>query len=115
MLRECGDGGVVVVSAEQVGGTRGSAIVSSAADVLGMSVVRGMRGVGGVCELCMCLARSGVRGEWIIGFGLGFTNPVGTGGVLGVCLGCRGMDGVGGELLGDLEQGLEEYGGVMYV
>ena len=28
---------MVVVSAEQVGGTRGSGIVSSAADVLGMS------------------------------------------------------------------------------
>ena len=40
-------------------GTRGSGIVSSAADVLGMSVVRGMRGVGG---MCMCLARGG-RGE----------------------------------------------------
>ena len=42
-------GGVVVVSAGHVGGTRGSGIVSSAADVLGISVVRGMRGVGGVC------------------------------------------------------------------
>ena len=28
------------------------------ADVLGMSVVRGMRGVGGVCEMCMCLTRA---------------------------------------------------------
>ena len=26
-------------------------------------MVRGMRGVGGVCEMCMCLARGGVRGE----------------------------------------------------
>ena len=53
-------GGVVVVSTvhECMGGTRGSSIVSSAADVLGMSVVRGMRRVGGrVCEMCMCLAR----------------------------------------------------------
>ena len=52
MLREYeGDGnaGVVVV-------TRGSGIVSSAAVVLGMSVVRGMRGVGELCEMCMCLA-----------------------------------------------------------
>ena len=32
-------------------GTRGSCIVSSAADVLGVSVVRGMREVGGVCEM----------------------------------------------------------------
>ena len=35
-----------MVSAGHVGGTRGSGIVSSAADVLWMSVVRGMRGVG---------------------------------------------------------------------
>ena len=38
---------MVVVSAwhEYVGGPRGSGIVSSAADVLAMSVVRGMKGV----------------------------------------------------------------------
>ena len=105
-LRECegegnggvGDGaGVVAVSAghECVGVTRGSSIVSSAAAVLGMSVVRGMRGVRGVRELCMCLTRGGVGGEWIRGLGLGFTNPVGTGGVLDVCL-CLGCGGVGG-------------------
>ena len=43
-----GGGVVVVVRAghECVGGTCGSGIVSSTADVLGMSVVRGMRGVG---------------------------------------------------------------------
>ena len=41
-----------------------SCIVSSAANVLGMSVVRGMRGVGGVC---MCLARGGVGGEGVSG------------------------------------------------
>ena len=66
-----GDGGVVV-SAGYVGGTRGSGIVYSVADMLWMSVVRGMRGVGEVCEMCICLARGGVReegGEWI-GFGL---------------------------------------------
>ena len=45
-----------VVSAGHVGSTRGSGILSSAADVLWMSVVRRMRGVDGVCELCMCLA-----------------------------------------------------------
>ena len=49
---------MVIVSAGHVGGTRGSGIVSSAADGLGMSVVRGMGGVGGVCEMCMCLARA---------------------------------------------------------
>ena len=43
------------------------------------------------------------RGGWVderIWFG--FTNPVGTGGVLDVCLCC------GGECVGGLEQGLEE-------
>ena len=38
-----------MVSAWNVGGTRGSGIVYGAADVLWMSVVRGTRGVGGVC------------------------------------------------------------------
>ena len=61
-LRECdGDGiagveDVVVVSAGHEGGTHAPAIVSSAADVLDMGVVRGIRGVGGVCELYMYLA-----------------------------------------------------------
>ena len=50
-----------MVSAGHVGdGTRGSGIVSSAADVLWMSMVCGMRVIGGVCEMCMSLARSGV-------------------------------------------------------
>ena len=34
--------------------------------------------------MCMCLARGGVGGgrdEWMRGLGLGFTNPVGIGGV----------------------------------
>ena len=48
---------------EYVDGTRGSGIVSSASDMLGMSVVRGMNGLGGVCEMCMCLTRGGVGGE----------------------------------------------------
>ena len=49
--------------------------------------------------MCMCLARGGLRGEGVSGLGLGFTNPVGTGGVLDVCLcvGCGGVGGVGGE------------------
>ena len=47
-------------------------------------------------------ARGGVGGEggeWMRGLGLGFTNIVGTGGVLDVCLcfGCCGVGGVGGE------------------
>ena len=54
---ECGN--------EYVGGTRGSGIVYSAADLLGMSVVRGMRGVGGVCEMCVCLARGSVGGDGV--------------------------------------------------
>ena len=52
--------GVVSAGHECVGGTHGSGNVYRAADVLGMSVVRGMREVGGVCEMCMCLARDGV-------------------------------------------------------
>ena len=58
-------------------GTRGSGVLSSTGDVL-------VRGVGGVCDMCMCLARGGVGGdlgEWMRELGLGFTNPLGTGGV----------------------------------
>ena len=72
-------GGVVAVSACMCG-TRGSGVLSSTGDVLEMSVVRG---VVGVRDMCMCLARGGVGGEggeWIREFGLSFTNPVGTGG-----------------------------------
>ena len=47
-------GGVVAVSAS-MSGTRGSGVLSSTCDVLVMSVVRG---VGGVCDMCMCLARA---------------------------------------------------------
>ena len=36
-------------------------IVFGGTDVLCMSVVRGTRGVGGVFEMCMCLARAGGR------------------------------------------------------
>ena len=39
-----------------------------------------MRGVSGVCEMCMCMARvRGEGGEWIRGLSFGFTNPVETG------------------------------------
>ena len=57
--------GVVAVSV-YMGGTRGSCVLSSAVDVLEMSMVRG------VDELCMCLARGGVGGVGgeRIGFGL---------------------------------------------
>ena len=37
-------------------GTRGSGVLSSTGDVL-------VRGVGGVCDMSMCLARGGVGGE----------------------------------------------------
>ena len=67
--------GVVVVSA-YMGGTRGSGVLSSVGDVIEMSVVRG---VGGVCDMCMCLDRGGVGCEWVRGLGLGFTNPGRTG------------------------------------
>ena len=40
--------------------------------------------------------------------GLGFTNSVGTGGVLDVCL-CFGCGGVCGEWVGGLDQGRERY------
>ena len=78
--------------------TRGSVVLPGTGDVLEMSVVRD---VGGVCDMCMCLARGSVGGqggEWMRGLGLGFPNPVGTGGVLDVCLcfGCGGVGGVGG-------------------
>ena len=43
-------------------GTRGSGVLSSTGDVLEMSVVRS---VGGVCDMCMCLARGGVGGEGV--------------------------------------------------
>ena len=56
-------------------------------------------------------------GEWMRELGFDLTNPVETGGVLDVCLcfGCGGVGGVGGEWVGSLEQGLEGWGGVMYV
>ena len=46
---------MVAVSA-YMGGTRGSGVLPSACDVLEMSVVRG---VSGLCNMCMCLARGG--------------------------------------------------------
>ena len=69
-----GFGGGVVAVCACMGGTRGSGVLASAAEVLEISVVRG---VGGVYDMCMCLARGGVGGvggEWVTGLGLGFTN-----------------------------------------
>ena len=67
--------------------------------MLEMSVVRG---VGGVCDMCMCLTRGGVggvEGEWVTGLGLGFTNSGGTWRKWNMCLcfGCGGVGGVGRE------------------
>ena len=55
-----------------------------------MSVQRGVRCVGGVCEIG--LARCGVG---VKSLGLGFTSPVGTEGVwdVGLCLSCSGVGG----------------------
>ena len=49
------------------------------------------------------------EGDWMRGLGLAFTNPVGTGGVLDVCVcfGCGSVGGVGGEWVGGLDHGLE--------
>ena len=63
---------------------------------------------------CVCVWQEAAWvewGEWMRGLGLGLTNPVGTGGVLDVCL-CLGC---GGEWVGVLDQGLEGWGGVMSV
>ena len=54
---------MVAVSA-CMSGTHGSGVLSSTGDVLELSVVRG---VGGVCDMCMCLARGGVGGEGVSG------------------------------------------------
>ena len=55
-------GGVVAVSA-YMGGTRSSGVLASACDVLETSVVRG---VGVVCDMCMCLVRAGWGGRcWV--------------------------------------------------
>ena len=81
----------MVAVSECMSGTRGSGVLSSAGDMLEMSVVRG---VGGVCDMCMCLAQGcmgGEGGECMRELGLGFTNPVGTGAVLDVCFGCGGV------------------------
>ena len=54
-----GSGGCTVAVSAYIGGTRGSCVLSSTGDVLEMSMVRG---VGGVCDMYMCLARGGVGG-----------------------------------------------------
>ena len=57
------------------------------------------------------------RCEWMRELGLGFTNSVGTGGVLDMCLcfGCGGVGGVGGEWVWGLDKSRERWGVVMSV
>ena len=60
-------GGHVVAVSAYMGGTRGSGVLASAVDMLEMSVVRG---VGGVCDMCMCLAHAGWEVLLVSGFEL---------------------------------------------
>ena len=88
-----------------------------------MSVVSGIRGAGGLCEMCMCLAHGSKGGEgaceWIRELGFEFTNHMGTGGVLyvylGLGLGFGGVGGVGGEWVGSLDQSMKRCGGILSV
>ena len=76
-------------------------------DVLWMSVVGGMRGVGGVCETCMCLAPGYMDGEgckWREDWVLSIPWEQGVCFVLWRWGVSRGLD-----------QGLEGWGGVMSV
>ena len=97
-------------------GTRGSCVLSSTGDVLEMGVVRG---VGRMCDMCMCLARGGVGGEGgeIMGerMGFGLYQSCGDRGVLDMCLcfGCGCVGGVGGKWVGGLNQGRERWADVM--
>ena len=67
-----------------------------------MSVARLVRGVCGVCKMCMCLTQDEMGSEWMRELVLGFTNPVGTEEVLDMCL-CFGCGGVGGVWSGEWE------------
>ena len=73
------------------------------------------------CVTCVCVWLGAVwverGGEWMRELGLGFTNPLGTGGVLDMCLcfGGGGVGGVGGECVGGLDKGRERWCGVMSV
>ena len=75
-----------------MGGTRGSGFVSCADNMLDMSVVRGVRGVGGVCERIgfglyqSCRSKGSVGRVSVFGwFGPG-SGRVGWGGVMSVCV-----------------------------
>ena len=109
-----GSGGDVVAVIAYMGGTRGSGVLASAGDVLEISVVRG---VGGVYDMYMCLARAGVVGVGgeRIGFGLyQFWRNMGKVGYVSVfwlwwCGWCWGRVG------GWLGPGSRRVGGVMSV
>ena len=58
LLRECEGDGNVGVGCEYMCGTRGLCVVFSADDVLEVSVVRG---VGGVCGMCLARGCVAVR------------------------------------------------------
>ena len=76
----------------------GTGFVSAADDVLGISVVRGVKCVGEINGYVFGSGRgSRCRGDWVNVLGLGFTYPVGTGGELG------------------LVQGFGEWSGIIYV
>ena len=103
---------MVAVSA-YMGGTRCSGVLSSAGDVLEMSVVRG---VGGVCDMRMCLVRGGagcVAGEWV--WALQILVEQGGKWDMCLCFGCGSVGGVVGEWLGGLGQGLGGWCGVKSV
>ena len=88
--------------------------MSSVYDVLWMSVVCGMRGVGGVCEMCMCLARGGVGGEWGERIGFGFYQYCGNRGSVGR-VSVFGLRWCRWRVCRGLVHGLEGWGGVMTV
>ena len=67
-----GFGGGVVAMNAYMGGTRGSGVLASAGDVLEISVVRG---VGGVYDMCMCVARGGWEVLGRVGDRIGFGIP----------------------------------------
>ena len=98
------------MSAGHVGATCGSGILS----VMDECGAWDVRSWWSMCDVYVF--GSGWRGREgeVRGLALGFSNPVGTGGVLVVCL-CFVCGGVGGEWVGSLEQGLDGWGGVMSV
>ena len=97
------------MSAGHVGRTHGSGMVASAADLLSMSVVHWMCGVGGVCEMCVCLAWGSVGGEGDERIGFGLYQSCGNRGSVG------GVSVFWLWWVGSLDQILEGWGGVMSV